>query len=156
MELFLLFSFFAEWKIVSKHCHFSPYNWDSRFCITVLTSGPSLFLSSCQYRWDEWVPASRLLKYTEANLAVQKSLQVANPGNIHGGSTASKTQHKSSGKDNISTRAISRKDGTRGTKRAREEVRRCSHLTFSSFAPSLTSILLPHPCFRTKVTRNQT
>lgn len=76
--------------------------------------------------WDEWVPASRLLKLTEANLATQKSLQQANPGNIHGGSTASKTQNKSAAggnKDNISTRAVTRKDGTRGTKRAREEVR---------------------------------
>ncbi|PPQ90484.1 hypothetical protein CVT25_014767 [Psilocybe cyanescens] len=73
--------------------------------------------------WDEWVPASRLLKLTEANLAIQKNLQQANPGNIHGGSTASKTQNKSAVgvKDNISTRAVTRKDGTRGTKRAREE-----------------------------------
>ncbi|KAH9475353.1 Chromatin modification-related protein EAF3 [Psilocybe cubensis] len=77
--------------------------------------------------WDEWVPSTRLLKLTEANLATQKSLQQANPGNIHGGSTASKAQNKSAAgggagsKDNVSTRAVTRKDGTRGTKRAREE-----------------------------------
>ncbi|KDR72791.1 hypothetical protein GALMADRAFT_252054 [Galerina marginata CBS 339.88] len=73
--------------------------------------------------WDEWVPAARLLKLTEANLATQKSLQQsAAPG--QGGSVASKAQNKSvagANKDSVSTRAGARKDGTRGTKRAREE-----------------------------------
>ena len=78
-------------------------------------------------RWDEWVPASRLLKYTEANLALQKSLQQQSQAAqaTQTGSASSKTHNKAAAganKDSISTRAGARKDGTRGTKRAREEV----------------------------------
>ncbi|KAF8193795.1 MRG-domain-containing protein [Pholiota molesta] len=74
--------------------------------------------------WDEWVPASRLLKLSESNLALQKTLQQTNAPGIHGGSTASKAQSKAAAgysKENVSTRAGARKDGTRGTKRGREE-----------------------------------
>ncbi|PPQ71165.1 hypothetical protein CVT26_011026 [Gymnopilus dilepis] len=76
--------------------------------------------------WDEWVPASRLLKYTEANLALQKSLQQQSQAAqaTQTGSASSKTHNKAAAganKDSISTRAGARKDGTRGTKRAREE-----------------------------------
>lgn len=76
-------------------------------------------------RWDEWVPANRLLKITEGNLALQKNLQQTNTASVHGGSTTTKAQNKAvagMSKENISTRAGARKDGTRGTKRAREEV----------------------------------
>lgn len=74
--------------------------------------------------WDEWVPESRLLKLTEQNLELQKTLQLANAASGQGGSTASKAQSKSApgaARDSVSTRAGTRKDGTRGTKRARED-----------------------------------
>ena len=76
-------------------------------------------------RWDEWVPANRLLKITEGNLALQKNLQQTNTASVHGGSTTTKAQSKAAAgmnKESVSTRAGARKDGTRGTKRAREEV----------------------------------
>ncbi|KAF8152350.1 MRG-domain-containing protein [Crassisporium funariophilum] len=73
--------------------------------------------------WDEWVPANRLLKLSEANVALQKSLQQTNTAGAQGGGTSSKAHPRAAGgnKDNVSTRAGARKDGTRGTKRAREE-----------------------------------
>lgn len=76
-------------------------------------------------RWDEWVPASRLLKMTETNVALQKSLQHTNvPSGAHGGAASAKINPKNTGvKDSVSTRAGARKDGTRGTKRGREDVR---------------------------------
>ncbi|KAF5325105.1 hypothetical protein D9619_009662 [Psilocybe cf. subviscida] len=77
--------------------------------------------------WDEWVPAARLLKRNDANLAMQKQLQLTNTAAAAGGSGASKAHNKGpagGGKgDNLSSRTGARKDGggTRGTKRAREE-----------------------------------
>ena len=77
------------------------------------------------YSWDEWVPASRLLKMTETNIALQKSLQNTNVPSAHGGAASAKINPKNAGiKDIVSTRAGARKDGgTRGTKRGREDVR---------------------------------
>ena len=76
------------------------------------------------HRWDEWVPASRLLKMTETNIALQKSLQHTNVPSAHGGAASAKINPKNAGiKDIVSTRAGARKDGgTRGTKRGREDV----------------------------------
>ncbi|KAF8874523.1 MRG-domain-containing protein [Gymnopilus junonius] len=76
--------------------------------------------------WDEWVPASRLLKHSEANLGLQKTLLQQNQATTttQSGSASSKVHNRSTAganKDSISTRAGARKDGTRGTKRAREE-----------------------------------
>jgi len=74
-------------------------------------------------RWDEWAPASRLLKLNEENVAVQKALQAqASAANA---SAASSSKHKSGGghKDGSASKAGAsmRKDGGRGTKRGREE-----------------------------------
>jgi len=81
-------------------------------------------ISLVKCRWDEWVPASRLLKMTETNVALQKSLQHTNAPSAHGGAASAKINTKNTGvKDNVSTRAGARKDGTRGTKRSREDVR---------------------------------
>ena len=96
----------------------------------------SYFLSPFLDRWDEWVPESRLLKLTEQNLELQKTLQQANVASGQGGSTASKAQSKSApgaARDSVSTRAGTRKDGTRGTKRAREDV----SVLFSFLVPLL-------------------
>ena len=61
---------------------------------------------------------------TETNVALQKSLQNTNVPSAHGGAASAKINPKSAGiKDSVSTRAGARKDGTRGTKRGREDVR---------------------------------
>ena len=74
-------------------------------------------------RWDKWVPASRLLKMTETNIALHKSLQHTNGLGAHG-ATSAKINPKNPGvKDTVSTRAGVRKDGgTRGTKKGHEDV----------------------------------
>lgn len=95
--------------------------------------------SYISYRWDEWVPASRLLKMTETNIALQKSLQHTNVPSAHGGAASAKINPKNAGmKDSVSTRAGARKDGgTRGTKRSREDVR---FFCFTSFSLADTMI----------------
>jgi hypothetical protein len=92
-------------------------------------------LKSLLYRWDEWVPANRLLKMTETNIALQKSLQHTNVPSAHGGAASAKINPKNSGiKDSVNTRAGARKDGgTRGTKRGREDVRFFLLILFHSF-----------------------
>ncbi|KAK7018594.1 MRG-domain-containing protein [Favolaschia claudopus] len=77
--------------------------------------------------WDEWVPATRLLKDNEVNRLKQKEVQ-----REHGPSAAARAQPKAStsaAKDpaagtsaSVSTRTGTRKDtGTRGTKRGRDD-----------------------------------
>lgn len=84
-------------------------------------------------RWDEWVPGERLLKFNEINVAKQKALTqqahaaaaaAASSSKSHAAS-GSKGHHAGAGggnKDVSFTRTGGRKDGTRGTKRGREEV----------------------------------
>ncbi|KAK0216505.1 MRG-domain-containing protein [Armillaria nabsnona] len=68
--------------------------------------------------WDEWVPLGRALRYTEENLAKQKALQKTN-------TTANQaTANKAKTRDGASAPGPSRtarKDGTRGTKRGRDD-----------------------------------
>ncbi|KAK0444994.1 MRG-domain-containing protein [Desarmillaria tabescens] len=77
--------------------------------------------------WDEWVPLSRALKYTEENLAKQKALQKTNtPANQAAASKAKSSLylHISAARDGAGTTGPSRtarKDGTRGTKRGRDD-----------------------------------
>ena len=77
------------------------------------------------YRWDEWVPLNRLLAYNEENNK-QKALQQSAAAS--GALSAAKTHATRKGTTGIGTREGgagtrgSRKDGTRGTKRGREEV----------------------------------
>lgn len=74
------------------------------------------------YSWDEWVPSNRLLKFNETNLATQKSLQQSNAP-AASTAAAAKAASRAANKDGggVGTRGA-RKDGTRGTKRGREEV----------------------------------
>lgn len=97
----------------------------SSFLLGTLHTHPKNTKTIILHRWDEWVPVSRLLKMTETNVALQKSLQHTNIPSAHGGVASAKINPKSAGtnKDSISTRAGARKDGTRGTKRGREDVR---------------------------------
>jgi len=94
------------------------------------------------HRWDEWVPPDRLLKISDANLALQKRLHLSVPGagavggSVGGGSGSGSGAGAASkgkgaviagagaggvggvGKEGVGTR---RKEG-RGVKRGREEV----------------------------------
>src|SRR5882757_3356053 len=103
---------------------------DVHFSCCLFFPQRTLLTKSLLYRWDEWVPASRLLKMTETNIALQKSLQHTNVPSAQGGAASAKINPKNPGiKDNVSTRAGARKDGgTRGTKRGREDVRSLSFL----------------------------
>ncbi|KAF8645393.1 hypothetical protein AX16_007895 [Volvariella volvacea WC 439] len=71
------------------------------------------------YRWDEWVPATRLLKYNDINLATQKQLQQTNAPASSAATKSSKSGGATTSKE-ASTSRGGRKDA-RGTKRAREE-----------------------------------
>lgn len=69
-------------------------------------------------RWDELVPARRVLKYNETGLAMQKGIAAQHPS-----ATASSSKSKAAtalNKDGSISRS-GRKEG-RGTKRGREEV----------------------------------
>jgi hypothetical protein len=80
-------------------------------------------------RWDEWVPENRLLKFNEENLELQKKLLLTHAATSHGGSTSKASNKSTAGGGSASTRG--RKEGTRGTKRAREDVRSFSILSLS-------------------------
>lgn len=87
---------------------------------------PQLLLRALNpHRWDEWVPAPRVLKLNDTNLELQKTLQRTVPASAGGASArphkGGAGAHKEGGTGG--TRAGARKDGTRGTKRGREEVR---------------------------------
>jgi hypothetical protein len=78
---------------------------------------------------------------TETNIALQKSLQHTNVPSAHGGAASAKINPKNSGiKDSVSTRAGARKDGTRGTKRGREDVRLFCWFCFTPFSLADTMI----------------
>ena len=70
------------------------------------------------YSWDEWVPTARLLKFNEANLALQKDLSRAQAATTSTSASASKTSTSARGPQAGGGR---RKEGGRGTKRGRED-----------------------------------
>ncbi|KAH9840755.1 MRG-domain-containing protein [Rhodofomes roseus] len=85
--------------------------------------GPHYFVhyKGWKQTWDEWVQPSRLLKFNETNIALQKALQAqASAAASSSSASAAKGANKSaSAKDPA---RLGRKDGgTRGTKRGREE-----------------------------------
>lgn len=75
------------------------------------------------YRWDEWVQPSRLLKYNETNVALQKALQ-SQASASQGASSAAAAKGATKTSSMKDATRVGRKDGGRGTKRGREEVRR--------------------------------
>ncbi|KII84721.1 hypothetical protein PLICRDRAFT_57249 [Plicaturopsis crispa FD-325 SS-3] len=85
--------------------------------------GPHYFVhyKGWKQTWDEWVPASRLLKLNESNVAVQKGLQAAAASASASTSAKGKAAGASMKETGSSSRLGGRKDGTRGTKRGREE-----------------------------------
>ncbi|KAJ7916541.1 MRG-domain-containing protein [Mycena leptocephala] len=78
--------------------------------------------------WDEWVPATRLLKDNEVNRILQKSLQKDAPATAaaarsHPKASTSTTKDTGTGTSaSANTRSGTRKEtGTRGTKRGRDD-----------------------------------
>ncbi|KAG6845722.1 hypothetical protein H0H87_004988 [Tephrocybe sp. NHM501043] len=72
-------------------------------------------------RWDEWVPLNRLLKHNEQSLEIQKSLQRSNVLPSSTGASASRGPKTGMKEGTGGARGGARKDGTRGTKRGRDE-----------------------------------
>ncbi|EPQ53213.1 MRG-domain-containing protein [Gloeophyllum trabeum ATCC 11539] len=95
-------------------------NWDET--TTQLGSvGPHYFVhyKGWKQTWDEWVPASRLLKYNEASIQLQKQLKEQASAQASGSSAKAKAGAHKDGAKAVGT---GRKEGgTRGTKRGREE-----------------------------------
>ncbi|EMD35829.1 hypothetical protein CERSUDRAFT_96052 [Gelatoporia subvermispora B] len=71
--------------------------------------------------WDEWVDATRLLKFNDTNIALQKALQ-AQSSAAQASSAAGSSKGAAKGYAARETGRGARKDGgTRGTKRGRDE-----------------------------------
>lgn len=75
------------------------------------------------------MPEARLLKYNEANLMMQKRLIAETKEAQSAASASTKTQKSASAVSGRVLPAGGRKEGTRGTKRGREEVRLSSFMT---------------------------
>lgn len=81
-------------------------------------------------RWDEWVPARRLMKYSDEKVMLQKRAAAEQKAEAAAAAkdkgTSSKISASTSGgmraSGSGSLSALSRKEGARGTKRARDEV----------------------------------
>ncbi|KAG2136753.1 MRG-domain-containing protein [Suillus cothurnatus] len=90
------------------------------------TIGPHFFVhyKGWKQTWDEWVPITRLLKFNDTNVQLQKALmaQASAAASTSGSSSKGKAHGGGMMKDSSSSRGggLGRKDG-RGTKRGREE-----------------------------------
>ncbi|KAG2034380.1 MRG-domain-containing protein [Suillus americanus] len=90
------------------------------------TVGPHFFVhyKGWKQTWDEWVPITRLLKFNDTNVQLQKALmaQASAAASTSGSSSKGKAHGGGMMKDSSSSRGggLGRKDG-RGTKRGREE-----------------------------------
>jgi len=89
------------------------------------TVGPHFFVhyKGWKQTWDEWVPITRLLKFNDTNVQLQKALMAqASAAASTSGSSSKGKAHGGAIKDGSSSRGggLGRKDG-RGTKRGREE-----------------------------------
>ncbi|KAF8918075.1 MRG-domain-containing protein [Mucidula mucida] len=103
-------------------CYHGPLIYEAKVIQTRTENGKCQYLvhyKGWKQTWDEWVPEDRALKYNEANLAQQKSLQQKASAN----QAASKTQAKgaSSPLAGSSARNARDKGGQRGVKRAHDE-----------------------------------
>jgi mortality factor 4-like protein 1 len=100
-----------------------------------------------QYRWDEWVPSRRLMKYSDEKVVLQKRMaaeQKAEQNASAASAKASKTGSGAGGSGGVSASVsgggrgasgvgAGRKEGGRGTKRARDDVRCPPPLSSLSF-----------------------
>lgn len=87
--------------------------------LTATGSAPSDFhYPPLASSWDEWVPTARLLKFSEANLSLQKDLSRAQAAATSTSASTSKTATSARGTQAAGGR---RKEGGRGTKRGRDD-----------------------------------
>ena len=98
--------------------------WDERTTQTgVVGAHYYVHYKGWKQTWDEWVDASRLLKFNETNIALQKALQSQSQAAQAASASSSKAAKAQQAKDAAGGgRLGARKDGARGTKRGREEV----------------------------------
>ncbi len=77
------------------------------------------------HSWDEWAHVTRLLKFNQTNIALQKALQSQYKAAQAASASSSKAAKATAAKDRSAVdRGLGRKDGARSTKRGREEVSR--------------------------------
>ncbi|EIW77837.1 MRG-domain-containing protein [Coniophora puteana RWD-64-598 SS2] len=96
--------------------------WDETNTLTGF-SGPHFFVhyKGWKQTWDEWVPMDRLMKFNDSNVQLQKALMAQASAAASGSGTGTKNKSVHTGhKDGVSGRG-GRKDGGRGTKRARDD-----------------------------------
>ncbi|KAJ4492676.1 MRG-domain-containing protein [Lentinula edodes] len=135
-----------QWKINEKClCYHGPLIYEAKILkIRNFTPedtengeiGPNFLVhyKGWKQTWDEWVTEQRILKLDEAGIAKQKALSQSALAAQHAGANAAAGKMKDlSGKTTLgnpagssasaggSTRSGIRKEGTRGTKRTREE-----------------------------------
>ncbi|KAI0739504.1 MRG-domain-containing protein [Daedaleopsis nitida] len=97
--------------------------WDERNTQTGVT-GVHYYVhyKGWKQTWDEWVDGNRMLKFNETNIALQKALQSQSQAALAAHASSSKGAKASTARDvGVGGRGVGRKDGTRGTKRGREE-----------------------------------
>ncbi|KAF9078106.1 MRG-domain-containing protein [Rhodocollybia butyracea] len=134
-----------QWKINEKClCYHGPLIYEAKILkIRVFTPedtengeiGPNFLVhyKGWKQTWDEWVTEPRILKLDEAGIAKQKSLSQSALAAQAGANAAAGKMKDASGKASTanasgasasaggSTRSGIRKEGARGTKRARED-----------------------------------
>ncbi|KAL6303675.1 MRG-domain-containing protein [Sparassis latifolia] len=117
-------------------------NWDETNSTSGVV-GPHFFVhyKGWKQTWDEWVPAVRLLKWNEANIALQKGLQ-AQAQAAQAASSASSSKAASKAHHLKDTGRTRKEGGTRGTKRAREEDESSKRPEMKLHVPETLKVLL--------------
>ncbi|KIP01536.1 hypothetical protein PHLGIDRAFT_32514 [Phlebiopsis gigantea 11061_1 CR5-6] len=108
--------------------------------------GPHYFVhyKGWKQTWDEWVDRNRLLKYSDTNLNLQKTLQQANAAATAAqlaASSASGSSAKGTGKKDAGRLLTGRKDG-RGVKRGRDDDEYSKRPEMKLNVPELLKVLL--------------
>ncbi|KAI0349842.1 MRG-domain-containing protein [Trametes cingulata] len=121
-------------------------NWDESNTQTGVV-GPHYYVhyKGWKQTWDEWVDASRLLKFNETNIALQKALQSQSQAAQAAHASSSKASKAQSAKDaGAGGRGGpgGRKDGARGTKRGREEDESTRKPEMKLNVPEMLKVLL--------------
>ncbi|TBU44924.1 MRG-domain-containing protein [Dichomitus squalens] len=100
--------------------------WDERNTQSGVV-GPHYYVhyKGWKQTWDEWVDGTRLLKFNETNIQLQKALQSQSQAAQAASASSSKAKSlatkEGAGAGGRAGGAGGRKDGARGTKRGREE-----------------------------------
>jgi len=105
--------------------------------------GPHYFVhyKGWKQTWDEWVHPTRLLKYNETNIALQKALQ-SQASAAQGSSTASAKNTNKATATKDPARGGRKDGGTRGTKRGRDEDEHSKRPEMKLNVPETLKVLL--------------